>query len=291
MERGQPAHRTSSSAPSEARRWAGLRNLREPDVRTQLQDHLPQLRVHERLLGSVNRRRTNQAGLRPVWPGLVQTLTTGLALMVLAGSCLNTGSRADAMPTPELPAPTPTVLPTEPTPYPSPQPGVEYRRMPPTMDFNVSLEREVDDPYPTLSLSYRPYNSCSIPMENRIEWQSEKVLVEAYQMVGFPENGCPRGEITHVHQSVPLGRFTDGDEIYVNGELLFQATDFAFCYDFSYGGCPRGCVRVCTSSNCGGSVCTADCDGPDSCRPPYWDLRHYERKVRIGDNPRQSTLW
>lgn len=224
----------------------------------------------------------------PIW------VLAALAMLALAGCSSDTGVQPNVMmPSPEPPALTPTVPAAEPTPFPMPQPRVEYRRMPPSLDFDVYLERAATAPYPTLLLSYRPYNACSVPeLENRVELQPGKILVEAYQLVGFPEKGCPSGNLPYVYQSVPLDKFTDGDEIYVNGEFMFKVADFAICYDFTYRGCPTGCDRNCTPSYCSeDSICSADCDGPDSCRPPNWDRRDYEPPVRIGEDPGQATLW
>ena len=198
---------------------------------------------------SIEQDQSGKAGPRmtlssPIW------VLAALAPLALAGCSSDTRVQPDVMmPSPEPPALTPTVLAVESTSFPTPQPEVEYRRTPPSLDFDVFLERAASAPYPTLLLSYRPYNACSVPeLENRVEWQPGRILVETYQLVGFPEKGCPSGNLPHVYQSVPLDRLTDGDEIYVNGEFMFKAADFAICYDFTYRRCPTGCERICTSS-------------------------------------------
>ena len=44
------------------------------------------------------------------------------------------------------------------------------------------------------------------------------------------------------------------------------------CEDFRYSDCPSSCFRECVPTACGPDGCTADCDGPRSCRTPGWDL-------------------
>ena len=149
--------------------------------------------------------------------------------------------------------------------------------------------QEGDDPYPTLWIKYRPYNACSIPAENSVEWQSGKVLVDAYELVGSLNGGCPSGDYREVHQYVLLDRFADGDAIYVNGELQFKAIDNLHCFDYTYGRCPASCVKQCTPSISGEGIRTADCDGPRSCYPPSWDQRRYEPVNLIGDNPKGAA--
>ena len=42
----------------------------------------------------------------------------------------------------------------------------------------------------------------------------------------------------------------------------------AVCLSNSFSTCPDRCYRVCIPSSCEGGACTADCDGPGSCRLP-----------------------
>ena len=43
------------------------------------------------------------------------------------------------------------------------------------------------------------------------------------------------------------------------------------CKEYRYSNCPEGCVKICVPSSCSddGRACTADCEGPGSCKKPW----------------------
>ena len=188
-------------------------------------------------------------------------LAAGLALALVACS-----ARVELPPVSPSPSPTMKPLPTV-TPPPSPLPDVEYRRMPPTQ-LGAWVRQEADSPFPVLVLRYRPRNACSLPGDYQVDWQPGKVLVYVHQLVGHPDGGCPTGRLDLIVHHVPLDRLVNGDEIFVNDEFRFIATNL-ICEDYRASNCPVGCAMHCVSSYCSSDgMCTADCDGPGSCRPP-----------------------
>ncbi len=217
----------------------------------------------------------------PIWRFWSGNESRWLLAAVLAFVATACGAGGELPPTPatvERPTPTAEQWPTV-TPPPTPVRGTEYQRMQPD-DMEIRLVQkandalgypiwEADTTFPALELSHTPYNACTLPGDHRVDWQPGRIMVYVHQLVGFPDGGCPSGRRDTILQYIALDRLANGDEVWVNGEYWFRATN-VFCRDYRYGSCPVGCTAVCRSSSPPGALFqTADCGGEHSCMPPF----------------------
>jgi uncharacterized secreted protein with C-terminal beta-propeller domain len=74
-------------------------------------------------------------------------------------------------------------------------------------------------------------------------------------------------EVLYNHKALLLDR---GKQLMALPVTVYEAPQTEACGDFTYSTCPTSCQKVCVPSSCtvqdGIRVCTADCDGADSCR-------------------------
>ena len=203
-------------------------------------------------------------GSRTVWnikavgPGL---WIGAVALAVVIGMACDTPGAA--------PLPTPTtwtqsVLPTE-TPVPLPQPGVTYHEAPPRRQLWVRIDHEPHYPHPVLDVSFLAYNPCTIPGEVRVEYEPGQVRVYVHQLVASSMESCPTGFLDHIVHRVPLDQLVNGDEVFLNDEFMFNATNL-YCQHQRGQPCPFGCQEGCGTLP--GPNSPAVCI--PSCSHPYW---------------------
>lgn len=192
-----------------------------------------------------------QAGGPGLWIGAV-------ALAVVIGMACDTPGAA--------PLPTPTtwtqsVSPTE-TPVPLPQPGVTYHEAPPGKHLWVHIEQKPDYAHPVLYVTFLAYNPCTIPGEVRVEYAPGQVRVYVHQLVASSIESCPTGLLDSIVHRVPLDQLVNGDEVFLNDEFMFNATNL-YCQHQRGQPCPFGCREGCGTLP-GPAVCVP------VCRPPSW---------------------
>ena len=95
-------------------------------------------------------------------------------------------------------------------------------------------------------VSFEPHN-CANPGDYSVEYEPGQVRVYLHHLVSSPAGGCPARPYPSIEDKIPLDQLVNGDEIFLNDEFMFHATNL-FCRDQNPQLCPVGCESDCAQS-------------------------------------------